>query len=866
MQKTLYLFVIAVLMVACQQNNTESHFIQDKKYREDITKAFEDVHQKIGKEMPEAFKWLNDTGVTAQEREAMQFLYVSMPLSDIVNRDADFYLQQVRAAFKTKELFIWAKTLPEDVFRHFVLPYRINNENMDEARMVFQKELYPRIKDMSMEQAALEVNHWCHEKVNYRATDIRTISPLNAIKTAYGRCGEESTFTVTALRAVGIPARQVYTPRWAHTDDNHAWVEAYVDGKWQYFGACEPKSVLNTAWFDEPVLRAMMVHTKAFGKYYGNEAVIQAKDNYSILHLLSNYVPVKELFVKVVDKEGKAVKEADVSFGLYNYAEFYPLKKAETDDSGMASLVSGYGTLRVMASDQEGYFNSMMVNLKDTDTCTLILDKHIGKPYTERIVHVPPVQKLPKQVSTDQETANNIRLAQEDSIRNAYIATFYTPEKATAFLKTLGIKDQEVTDILVESRGNYLAIESYLSQTVNTEKALDLLKSLVQKDYHDITTDMLLAHLKTFRQKDKALSADIVNAYILNPRVSSEEISDYRAFLQQHLKAVDKGTVAATSEALQKWIEDNIDMDHTWNYYRIYMHPKGVCTIGRADEHSRNLLYVTAMRALGYPARIEQARNQPQYYDKAWQDVNFAAETVAVPASPKAKLSINYKGNKPKDPLYRIHFGLAKFNGEFFETLEYDWEKPLSQFDKIFEVEAGYYQLISGNRLHDGRVIIEQKYFNIDANQHQTITLNIPDIQLKDDELGVWKAYKADNAKAPYEIIGWIDPKSEPGKHFLADFKAVAKDYAKETVKLYVANQTDKDLLMLDADKSFDIQIDKGYTLLADMYKDLGVEEEYMLPVFVIITPDKVVRLHTKGYNIGTPAQLLKYAHLLVKQ
>lgn len=50
------------------------------------------------------------------------------------------------------------------------------------------------------------------------------------MKTAYGRCGEESTFTVAALRSVGIPARQVYTPRWAHTDDNHAWVEAWVNG------------------------------------------------------------------------------------------------------------------------------------------------------------------------------------------------------------------------------------------------------------------------------------------------------------------------------------------------------------------------------------------------------------------------------------------------------------------------------------------------------------------------------------------------------------------------------------------------------------------------------------------------------------
>ena len=71
------------------------------------------------------------------------------------------------------------------------------------------------------------------------------------VKTAYGRCGEESTFTVAALRSVGIPTRQVYTPRWAHTDDNHAWVEAWVDvNGTSWVLANEP--VLNLGWFNAP--------------------------------------------------------------------------------------------------------------------------------------------------------------------------------------------------------------------------------------------------------------------------------------------------------------------------------------------------------------------------------------------------------------------------------------------------------------------------------------------------------------------------------------------------------------------------------------------------------------------------------------
>ena len=68
---------------------------------------------------------------------------------------------------------------------------------------------------------------------------------LVCCNSARGRCGEESTLAVSAMRSVGIPARQCYVPRWAHCDDNHAWVEVWADGDWHYLGACEPEPVLD---------------------------------------------------------------------------------------------------------------------------------------------------------------------------------------------------------------------------------------------------------------------------------------------------------------------------------------------------------------------------------------------------------------------------------------------------------------------------------------------------------------------------------------------------------------------------------------------------------------------------------------------
>ena len=202
---------------------------------------------------------------------------------------------------------------------------RVNNESLDLSRPVFYKELKDRVKGMSMEDAILEVNHWCHEKATYQPSDARTSSPLSTVSQAIGRCGEESTFTVAALRAVGIPARQVYTPRWAHTDDNHAWVEAWANGKWYFIGACEPEPILNLAWFNSPASRGMLMNTKVFGRYDGPEEVLERKPTTTIINVTENYAPTRTVEVVVKDINGNPVENATVNFSLYNYAEFYPV-------------------------------------------------------------------------------------------------------------------------------------------------------------------------------------------------------------------------------------------------------------------------------------------------------------------------------------------------------------------------------------------------------------------------------------------------------------------------------------------------------------------------------------------------------------
>ena len=376
------------LMLSFTSCTNNKHLISDAAERNAVQQDFETRRSKLSHgDLFQVF----EQPMSDEQREALTFLYAYMPLGDITDYSGEYYLENIDYSLKAREEMPWGKTIPEREFRHFVLPVRVNNENLDDSRKVFYEELKDRVKGLSLHDAVLEVNHWCHEKVIYTPSDARTSSPLASVKTAYGRCGEESTFTVAALRSVGIPARQVYTPRWAHTDDNHAWVEAWVDGKWHFFGACEPEPVLDLGWFNAPASRGMLMHTKVFGRYNGPEEVMYETPNYTEINVIDNYAPTAKAEVTVVDAEGNPVTDAKVEFKVYNYAEFYTVARKQTDTRGKTFLTAGKGDMLVWAS-KDGKFGYSKLSFGKDNNLTVKLDKTAGDNYMVEVDIVPPAE------------------------------------------------------------------------------------------------------------------------------------------------------------------------------------------------------------------------------------------------------------------------------------------------------------------------------------------------------------------------------------------------------------------------------------------------------------------------------------------
>ena len=118
-------FLLLVLCTACGQK----HFITDAKERAVVEQDFTIRKQAFNYRLRAM-----DSIPVSVKQEALQFLYAYMPIGDITDYPIDFYEMNVEYAFKAKEEMPWGKNIPEREFRHFVLPVRVNNENLDESR------------------------------------------------------------------------------------------------------------------------------------------------------------------------------------------------------------------------------------------------------------------------------------------------------------------------------------------------------------------------------------------------------------------------------------------------------------------------------------------------------------------------------------------------------------------------------------------------------------------------------------------------------------------------------------------------------------------------------------------------------------
>ena len=853
--------------------NAQGQFISDTNYRNTVENIFKERVKTVGK----TFYNTQKENLTADEQEALKFLYAYMPFADVTDYPTSFFADNVRMSFKARKEMPWGKNVPELLFRHFVVPIRVNNEALDNARSVFYNELKDRIKGMSMMDAIIEVNHWCHEKVTYQPSDARTSAPLATLKTATGRCGEESTFAVAALRAVGIPARQVYTPRWAHTDDNHAWVEAWADGKWYFLGACEPEPVLNLGWFNAPASRAMLMHTRAFGDYNGPEEVMLRTSNFTEINLTSNYAPVAPIDFYVKDSEGKPVENARVEFKIYNYAEFFTAVTKYTDANGHTSLSAGIGDLVVWASKDGNYTYQKVSFGKDKETILTLPEgaptSSVGAletsapPKCTYLDIVPPKEdpQLPY-VSEEMHKENQRRFALEDSIRKAYTATFPTMEEAKRI-------NERGAEYIFKSRGNKQTIVDFINRhSDNEDRVMGILATLSDKDLRDITTEIL---------------EDSYNATTdqLSPRVEDELITiPFKQYFEKAFSKKAADAFRADPMKLVEWIKKNIRLNPDKKALRIAQTPVGVMKSKITDERSRDIFFVDVARSLGIEAQKDAVTGKIQYKKNGeWQDVKFdnTADKTSTAAA-LGTIKLTYEPTKLLDnPKYYSHFTISRIENGTAQLLNFDegqadmgngttWSNT---FKNGYKLDAGTYMLTTGTRLANGSVLASNRIFEIVKGQTTTLPL---EIRQNTNEVTVIGSFNSESLVTKdgkevsllsqtgrgYYVVGILGVGQEPTNHALHDIEKMKEAFEAWGRPVVLLFESEADAAKFNHDEfpglpsTVQFALDKDGSVRKQIAREMKLMNEKQMPMFIIADTFNRVVFVSQGYSIGLGEQM----------
>ena len=142
---------------------------------------------------------------------------------------AEYLVRNIDQAFGSWRRNPWSQHYSADIFRRYILPYRIAAEELTDWRGFFIDRYTPMIDTMTARKDVRSVARLIIRDVKswfgYSA-DALLLKPALAPQEAFayhkGECGSISNIFVLALRAMGIAATVDWIPVWGTSDGGHA--------------------------------------------------------------------------------------------------------------------------------------------------------------------------------------------------------------------------------------------------------------------------------------------------------------------------------------------------------------------------------------------------------------------------------------------------------------------------------------------------------------------------------------------------------------------------------------------------------------------------------------------------------------------
>jgi hypothetical protein len=310
----------------------------------------------------------------AEQHPAAEFLLENMPAVDLAQMPASMLAENVSLAFKARELLPWGARVSDDLFLHYVLPYRVTQEPLSDWRQMLFDSLYPLVRNCTtMTEAAMQVNVWTGRKATYKPNAPRDQGPLQTLLSGWGRCEELVILYADACRAIGIPVREAYTPYWTAGDGNHAWPEVWIDGQWYPAHAFERVDSLHFR-FKKDTIRTAYVFAVSYGVPADTDGVYRREPGCAVINVTHDYTPTGLLRV-FATRSGQAAVGVPVYVSVFNSGALRPVARDTTGADGSWSVPTGVGEVCVTAGSRADWCGALArVSVSETTDIRFDLD------------------------------------------------------------------------------------------------------------------------------------------------------------------------------------------------------------------------------------------------------------------------------------------------------------------------------------------------------------------------------------------------------------------------------------------------------------------------------------------------------------
>ena len=770
------------------------------------------------------------------ERQAMTMILASSPLSDVQDYEPAMF-----GAYASHGAMLWergpfAGQISEELFAAYVVHPRVNTEDLADCRAFFWEQLRERVAGKSLEEAALAVNVWCAEQGTYRSSDARTENPLTFYRSGYGRCGEESVFAVSALRSVGIPARQVYVPLWSHCDDNHAWVEVWCGDGWKFLGACEPEPILNRGWFTNASSRAMMVHARWYLPTEPTEEVSGTEGMVRLLNETSRYANTVRVQVTVQDGNGEPVKGADVHWKVYNESAFGDIANGVTDANGQASLETGKGSILVTAET--------------------------GILYGEALVNAASETCITVTVTSHAE-------GRESTVWDAF--HFEAPQDSAKNRTVLTAAEQEQKKQIAEQTAHKRA-ENHAAQrtSVWTEKQQQVLAVLSEKDAQDVTEEVLEDAWNIVQgvQPERIVPAGdptewecLWRQFVFCPRVAEERLVPHRKeILRRYEKARKEAGKKLSAASFVRDVMAKLRSCPSEEYPVLRNSAVGILSGGWYSGDSDKILQVQIFRTLGIPARWDQTENVVELWDgEDWNVFEMAEEKE--PRPQKAMLHVH----APSAWKYRVDWTVARWKGNAWRTVIVESDAE----ERTMLLVPGDYRIETANRLPGGTVLGSRVEISLSEDEVRQVWLekqqasseelltdyDMPDVVMQPLETTEQTTLYTLVQNRPGLFL-WLEPGAEPTEHLLSELMEYRDIFAAENIGVYGLLAEHADSMQPTLRRAQELVPElQLYTADFDLEMEAAARRMYLepgkLPLVLVADTKRRGRFGEAGYFVG---------------